>query len=157
MPLTIVSPTTPEVYLHGVSARLVFTTGGGTPVNTAFPIEQVQFEHQVDLDPITHSEAGGWEVLLEGIQRASLEITFVYDLSNRPTMTPFQVMAAKTAQVHLILDANPTPNNPSPTLSEDFNGVVKVANVKFPTGPKAGPVRCVASCKSSGVFNLPTS
>lgn len=153
---TIVAIATPGP-LHGISGKIWVTTGGGTPVHTAFPTQQIDVTLSCDDDDITHSEGGGWQVLLAGIKRGEFSITFSYDPENNALLAPYQMVPGLTGNLTVAVDGSVGPNNPTPAGAEAFTVEVLYGQFKFSTAPKAGPCNVVVSAKSTGVMAIPSA
>jgi hypothetical protein len=124
-------------FIHGKQGSVLI---GSTSVNV------IDFEVtlEVDLADITHSGAGGYQVMLPGISKASGKLSFIYDTANRPTQSPLSMVPGLAATVHL-----------KPDGVDDFSFPAYLKNLKFKSGPKSGPVQCDVEFDSTGPITTP--
>jgi hypothetical protein len=84
--------------------------------------------------------------VLNGISRGSADLTFVYDLANKPTVAPYSLIPGTYQLADFLPDG-----------TDDFTMPVLIKSLKWTGGPKAGAVRCTVNMKSNGPYVLPTS
>lgn len=113
---------------------------------TQFASEQYSFTHEVDLDDITYTQAGGAtaQVLLPGYERASGTITFVYDTLNVATI--YSLRAGQLITLALLPDG-----------SKSYSFSAYSGSFTFSSGPKAGTVRCTTNFRSTGTITQASS
>lgn len=131
----------PNTFIHG---RLGTITIGGT----LFASEQYDYTEEIQLEDITYTVSGGvtFQVLLPGYAKVSGTITFVYDTSNQPVLSP-QNMIPGTLMALVLY-----PDGTKPYTFSAYAGTFR-----FPSGPKAGPVRCTTNFQSTGNVTRPLS
>jgi hypothetical protein len=100
---------------------------------------------QVTTEDVTHTQAAGAQVVIDGIESFEGTIEFTYDTSNKPTVAPQQMKPRTFAVVHL-----------KPDGSDDFSATVLCYKFSFKSGPKAGAVIVTVNVKSSGAITYPT-
>jgi hypothetical protein len=134
-------PGTPN-FIHG---RLGTVSIGGSLFNSL----QFDFESNITLDDITYSQAGGatGKVLLPGIYWAIGTITFVYDTNNQPVLAPFTFQPTGNLMALILY-----PDGTKPFAFSAYSG-----QLKWGSGPKAGPTNCSTRFESTGNISYPAS
>lgn len=127
----------PNTFIHGYKGKCLIGS-------TDFAVTDFNLDWEVDADDITHTGAGGSQVVLDGVERFEGTITFTYDTSNKPTVAPQQLKPRTFFTVHL-----------KPDGTDDFSALVLAYKFSFKSGPKAGAVSVTASVKSSGPITYP--
>lgn len=115
--------------------------------SNVFYVEQFDYEEQTTLDDITYTKSGGatWKILLPQYSWATGTLTFVWDSSNKPTVSPYDLRAGTL--LALIL-------SPDQTNNYTFNAYS--GNFRYGSGPKAGTVRCTCRYESTDAVTQPT-
>jgi hypothetical protein len=129
----------PNTFIHGYKGK--FLIGA-----TDFAVTDFNLDWEVDADDVTHTGAGGSQVVLDGVERFEGTITFIYDTSNKPTVSPQQLKPRTFAVVHL-----------KPDGTDDFSATVLCYKFSFKSGPKAGAVAVTVNVKSSSAITYPVS
>ena len=129
----------PNTFIHGYKGK--FLIGA-----TDFAVTDFNLDWEVDADDITHTGAGGSQVVLDGVERFEGTITFIYDTANKPTVAPQQLKPRTFAVVHL-----------KPDGTDDFSATVLCSKFSFKSGPKAGAVAVTVNVKSSSAITYPVS
>lgn len=129
----------PNTFIHGYKGKFLIGTAD-------FAVTDFNLDWSVDDEDITHTDAGGAQVVIDGIERFEGTINFVYDTSNKPTVAPQQMKPRTVATVHL-----------KPDGSDDFSASVLCTRFSFKSGPKAGAVAVAVNVKSTGPITYPTS
>ena len=111
-----------------------------------FAVEKFDVEWSVTAEDITHSQAAGAQVMLDGIESIKGTLTFVYDTSNKPTVSPNMMKPRTFAVVHF-----------KPDGTDDFSCNCLFSNFKFSSGPQAGKVEVSVDVMSSGAITYPLS
>ena len=126
-------------FVHGRSGKFLIGS-------TDFNVTDFNVDWSVDTEDITHTGAGGAQVVIDGVERFEGTINFVYDTLNKPTVSPQQMKPRTVATVHL-----------KPDGSDDFSASVLCEKFSFKSGPKAGAVAVTVAVKSTGPITYPTS
>jgi hypothetical protein len=129
----------PNTFIHGYKGKFLIGS-------TDFAVTDFNLDWEVDADDITHTGAGGSQVVLDGVERFEGTITFIYDTSNKPTVAPQQMKPRTFAVVHL-----------KPDGADDFSATVLCYKFSFKSGPKAGAVAVTVNVKSSSAITFPVS
>lgn len=129
----------PNTFIHGYKGK--FLIGA-----TDFAVTDFNLDWSVDDQDITHTDAGGAQVVIDGVERFEGTINFIYDTSNKPTVAPQQMKPRTVATVHL-----------KPDGSDDFSASVLCTKFSFKSGPKAGAVAVTVNVKSTGPIMYPLS
>lgn len=129
----------PNTFIHGYKGKFLIGS-------TDFAVTDFDLDWSVDDQDITHTDAGGAQVVIDGVERFEGTINFVYDTSNKPTVSPQQMKPRTVATVHL-----------KPDGSDDFSAPVLCTKFSFKSGPKAGAVAVSVKVKSTGPITYPTS
>lgn len=129
------------VFVHG---KLGTVSIAGTLFNSL----QFEFVDEADLEDITYTTSGGAtaQILINGIERVSGSISFVYDTANQPVIAP-QNMRAGTLMALILY-----PEGTKPYTFSAFSG-----SFRFASGPQAGAVKCSTNFRSTGAITVPTS
>src|SRR5690348_15409636 len=122
----------PNSFIHGRSGK--FLIGAQD-----FAVMEFDLDWSVTAEDITHTDANGYRVMLDGIESFTGTITFVYDTSNKPTVAPNQLKPRTQATVHL-----------KPDGSDDFSAPILCTKFGFKSGPKAGAVIVTVTVESTG-------
>ncbi len=130
-----------NTFIHG---KLGTISIGGT----LFAAMQYSYEEMTDLTDITYVVSGGAtaKVLLPGYNWITGVITFVYDTSNQPVLSP-QNMIPGTLMVIIAY-----PDGTKPYSFSAYSG-----KFGWGSGPKAGVVTCTTNFESSGAISRPSS
>lgn len=128
----------PNTFVHGRSGKFLIGSQD-------FAVTDFNLDWSVDDEDITHTDANGYQVVIDGIERFEGTINFIYDTSNKPTVAPNQLKPRTTATVHL-----------KPDGSDDFSAPILCTKFSFKSGPKAGAVVVTVTCKSTGTISYPT-
>lgn len=126
-------------FIHG--KQTTFAIG-----STVFDVLTVDFNHEVDAADITHTGAGGSQVMLAGVERSDCTITFVYDTLNKPTISPQQLKPGTVATLHQ-----------KPDGVDDFNASYLCTKFGWKGGPSAGALIVTVEAKSTGPITVPVS
>lgn len=126
-------------FIHGKDGK--FFIG-----STDFPVTDFNGDWSVDDEDITHTDAGGAQVVIDGIERFEGTINFIYNTSAKPTVSPQQMKPRTVATVHL-----------KPDGADDFNCSCLCTKFSFKSGPKAGAVAVTVNVKSTGPISYPIS
>lgn len=129
----------PNTFIHGYKGKFLIGS-------TDFAVTDFNLDWEVDADDVTHTGAGGSQVVLDGVERFEGTITFIYDASNKPTVAPQQLKPRTYAVVHL-----------KPDGADDFSATVLCYKFSFKSGPKAGAVAVTVNVKSSSAITYPVS
>src|SRR3954452_5199854 len=129
----------PNTFIHGYKGK--FLIGA-----TDFAVTDFNLDWSVDDEDITHTDAGGAQVVIDGVERFAGTINCVYDTANKPTVAPQQMKPRTVATVHL-----------KPDGSDDFSASVLCTKFSFKSGPKAGAVAVTVNVKSTGAITYPSS
>lgn len=129
----------PNTFVHGYKGKFLIGS-------TDFAVTDFNLDWEVDADDITHTGAGGSQVVLDGVERFEGTITFIYDTENKPTVAPQQLRPRTFAVVHL-----------KPDGADDFSATVLCYKFSFRSGPKAGAVAVTVNVKSSSAITYPVS
>lgn len=129
----------PNTFIHGYKGKFLIGS-------TDFAVTDFNLDWEVDADDITHTGAGGSQVVLDGVERFEGTITFIYDTTNKPTVAPQQLKPRTFAVVHL-----------KPDGTDDFSATVLCHKFSFKSGPKAGAVAVTVNVKSSSAITYPVS
>jgi hypothetical protein len=142
---------TSHKFVHGIDGKLNYQpltlptdTPSGTPVD--WDLEQYSMNWSVETDDITHSGAGGAQVILGGIERLDGDIVFVYDTLHEPTLTPQVFKPRSWAYLTLMPDGE-----------NSYKFAALISSVSFSSGPKAGSVRVTAHYMSYGPITTPVT
>lgn len=129
----------PNTFINGKVGTI--TIGG-----SQFAAEQYEFQHEVTLDDITYTQAGGAtaQVMLPGYEKASGTISFVYD-----TLNVAQIQSMRAGQ---LMALSLQPDGTRPYSFNAYSGTFR-----WSSGPKAGTVRGTTSFQSTGTITQPTS
>lgn len=113
-----------------------------------FNAEQYTFNEQTTLDDVTYTLVGGatYKVLLPQYNWATGVITFVYDTSNQPVISPYNMIPG-TLMVMILY-----PDGTKPYSFSAYSG-----QFQFGSGPKTGTCRCTTNFESTGNISHPTS
>ena len=114
--------------------------------STDFAVTDFNLDWSVDDHDITHTGAGGAQVVIDGIERFEGTINFVYDTTNKATVAPQQLKPRTVATVHL-----------KPDGTDDFSASCLCTKFSFASGPKAGEVKVTVNVKSTGAITYPVS
>lgn len=125
-------------FIHGKSGRFVIASQN-------FQVTDFGVDHSVDDDDITHTGAGGAQVVLAGIERLEGTVTFIYDTTNKPTVSPQNLSPGIEAVLHF-----------KPDSTDDWSANCLCTKFSFKSGPKAGAVAVTVNVKSSGTITKPT-
>lgn len=128
-----------NTFVHGYKGKFLIGT-------TDFAVTKFDLDWTVDDEDITHTDAGGAQVVIDGVERFAGTIDFIYDTSNKPTVAPQQMKPRTPATVHL-----------KPDGVDDFSAPVLCLGFKFSSGPAAGAVKVTVNVKSTGAIVYPTS
>jgi hypothetical protein len=126
-------------FIHGKSGK--FLVG-----STDFQVVDFGIDWSMDLDDITHTGASGAQVMLAGIERLEGNVTFVYDTSAKPTVSPQQLKPGTSAVIHF-----------KPDGTDDFTATCICEKFSWKSGPSAGAVKVTVNVKSSGAISSPAS
>lgn len=129
----------PNTFIHGYKGKFLIGS-------TDFAVTDFNLDWEVTVEDITHTDANGYRVPLDGIESFTGTINFVYDTDNKPTVAPQQMKPRTSAVVHL-----------KPDGSDDFTATVLCTKFSFKAGPKAGAVMVTVTVESSGAITYPTS
>ncbi|WP_406699227.1 hypothetical protein V5E97_10155 [Singulisphaera sp. Ch08] len=129
----------PNTFIHGYKGKFLIGS-------TDFAVTDFNLDWEVDADDITHTGAGGSQVVLDGVERFEGTITFIYDTTNKPTVAPQQLKPRTFAVAHL-----------KPDGTDDFSATVLCSKFSFKSGPKAGAVAVTVNVKSSSAITYPVS
>jgi hypothetical protein len=129
----------PNSFIHGYKGKFLIGT-------TDFAVTDFSLDWEVDDANVTHTGAGGAQVLIDGVERFEGTINFVYDTSNKPTVAPQQMKPRTFAAVHL-----------KPDGADDFSATCLCKKFSFRSGPKANEVVVTVNVKSSGPITYPSS
>jgi len=113
---------------------------------TDFAVTDFNLDWQVTDEDITHTDANGYQVVIDGIESFEGTINFIYDTTNKPTVSPQQMKPRTVATVHL-----------KPDGVDDFTASVLCTKFSFKSGPKAGAVAVTVNVKSTGAITYPSS
>ncbi len=151
-PLDPYNPGTPNAdYIHGAKSKLKFippkAPNAPTPPTTPieFPIESMSMNKSVTTDDITHSMAGGWQVMLDGIRSYTGEITFVYDSLAVPGTVATYLAVLNPFEAGFYAKLYAYPDGVTPYI---ITVLINTSNMSI--GPKAGTVRVTANYMSTG-------
>jgi hypothetical protein len=100
----------------------------------------------VDDEDITHTGAGGAQVVLAGIERFEGTVNFIYDTSAKPTVAPNQMKPGTVATFHF-----------KPDGTDDFSASCLCTKFSFKSGPKSGAVAVTVNVKSTAAITSPAS
>lgn len=128
-----------NVFIHG--KQTTFAYGA-----TVFDCLTVDWNHSVDKADITHTGASGNQVVIPGVARASVALTFVYDTGNKPTVSPQQFTPGTVATLHQ-----------KPDGTDDFNASFLITKFSWKGGPNAGALICSVEADSTGAITVPAS
>lgn len=131
------------VFVHGKSSTFKISAIGGTPA--VVNVEQATWTGEVDQDDITHTGASGHQVIIEGVERASGTIQFVYDSANKNTVSPHNMYAGQRGTIVVLPDG-----------TDAFQTDVSFGSFSFSSGPKAGTVRVNVAWKSTAAITTPS-
>jgi hypothetical protein len=139
-------PDTPNNdFIHGVKGKLKFIPlEGGSAV--VFDIEQISVDDDVQVDDITNTSAAGAQVVLDGIQKITGTIQFVYDALNVFLVAPAPFKPRTYVTLNVLLDGI------TPLM---FGALIHGFTTS--TGPKAGTVRISCKYQSTGPITYPTA
>lgn len=124
-------------FVHGYKGKFLIGS-------TDFAVTEFNFDWQVTDEDITHTGANGFGVPLDGIESFEGTVNFIYDTSNKPTVSPQQMKPRTYATVHM-----------KPDGADDFSALVLCTKFSFKSGPKAGAVAVTVNVKSSGQITYP--
>lgn len=136
------SPNTPN-FINGVTSKFGIDTGGTIQLVN---IEEGGLTIDTDMDTITHTGAGGDQVLSPGVRKAEGDLTLVFDTANKNYIAPQLMLPGSKATCHFFPDGN---------IDFPIPGYFSSYGMKI--GPKAKAVRVTGKFMSSGAFTLPTS
>lgn len=125
-------------FIHGYKGKFLIGS-------TDFKVTEFSIDWEVESEPITHTGAGGCQVVLDGVEKFSGSVTFVYDLDAKPTVAP-QMMKPRT---YAVLHAKPDG-------VDDFSAEVLCTKFSFKSGPKAGAVYVTVNVESNSAISYPT-
>ena len=128
-----------NTFIHGYKGKFLLGT-------TDFAVTDFNLDWSVDDEDITHTDASGAQVVIDGIERFEGTINFIYDTTNKPTVSPQQMKPRTVATVHL-----------KPDGADDFSASCLCTKFSFKSGPKAGAVAVTVNVKSTGAITYPTS
>lgn len=126
-----------STFVHGKSGQFL---NGPTAMN----VLEFSFDHTVEEDDITHTGANGAYVPLAGIEKATGDVTLVYDSSNKPTVSPQSLKAGVTGTLTL-----------KPDGADAFSFLALVTGFSFKSGPQAKAVKVQCKFVSSGAITTP--
>lgn len=125
-------------FIHGYKGK--FLIGA-----TDFDVTEFGVDWDVEVEPITHTGAGGAQVVLDGVEKISGTVTFVYDTTNKPTVAPQQMKPRTFATIHF-----------KPDGVDDFSAEFLCSKFSFKSGPKAGAVYVTVNVESNSAITYPT-
>lgn len=125
-------------FIHGKNGKFLIGS-------TDFQVTDFGVDHSVDDDDITHTGAGGAQVVLAGIERLEGNVTFIYDTTNKPTVAPQNLSPGVVATIHF-----------KPDGVDDFTASCLCTKFSWKSGPKSGAVAVTVSVKSTGPITKPT-
>lgn len=126
-------------FVHGKDGK--FLIGA-----TDFQVTDFNVDWSVDDEDITHTGAGGSQVILDGIERLEGTVTFIYDTDNKPTVAPQDLRPRTIAVIHF-----------KPDGVDDFTASCICLKFSFKSGPKAGAVAVTVNVKSTGAITAPAA
>lgn len=125
-------------FIHGYKGK--FLVG-----STDFQVTEFSVDWDVEVEPITHTGANGAQVVLDGVEKISGTVTFVYDLDAKPTVSPQQLKPRTYATIHF-----------KPDGADDFACECLCSKFSFKSGPKAGAVYVTVNVESNSAITYPT-
>lgn len=129
----------PNVFIHGKQTTFAYGS-------TVFDCLTVDWDQSVDKADITHTGALGNQVVLGGVTRSAVSLTFVYDTANKPTVSPQQFTPGTVATLHQ-----------KPDGVDDFSAAFLITKLSWKGGPNAGALICSVTADSTGVISVPAS
>jgi hypothetical protein len=132
----------PNTFIHGKLSTVTIAT-------TQFAGLTISYDHDLsDLTDITYTQAGGatWAVFLPGYNVVSGDITFVFDTSNPPYLSP-QNMTPGTLMALVV----------SPDGVRNFSFNAYSGKFHWGGGPRGGPVNCSTHFQATGTVTLPVT
>lgn len=124
-------------FIHGYKGKFLIGS-------TDFQVTDFSVDWEVESEPITHTGAAGAQVVLDGVEKISGTVTFVYDTAARPTVSPQQMKPRTFATIHF-----------KPDGTDDFSVLCLCSKFSFKSGPKAGVVYVTVNVESSGPITYP--
>jgi hypothetical protein len=156
--MTIAAVPSPTKFIHSDNALLSLLPTGGT--ETYFNFATVDMKDTLEAADTTNSGGNGWGDVTAGVRRISGTLKFVYDLGNKPHLTPYQIKTGTTLQVKVIIDAQAANN----LLSSDVTtptgiwfGQALVTETSFSPGPSNGALNMSMTFMSKGPWTVPTT
>lgn len=125
-------------FIHGYKGKFLIGS-------TDFQVTDFSVDWEVESEPITHTGAGGAQVVLDGVEKISGTVTFVYDTAARPTVAPQQMKPRTFATIHF-----------KPDGTDDFAAEFLCQKFSFKSGPKAGVVYVTVNVESNSAITYPT-
>lgn len=119
--------------------------GTVTPI-VFYDVEEFGMDHMVTTDDITNTGGGGAQDVLDCIESANGQVTFVYDPTIEPEVSPQQF--APRGKCVLILQ---------PDGVSQYSFYALIVKVSWKSGPKSGAVRCVVDFMSKGAITRPSA
>lgn len=126
-------------FIHGKSTA--FLVG-----STVFDVVEVDFSDEVEVAVVTHTGANGKQVVIPGVEKSDVTITFVYDTDNKPTVSPQQLSPGTVATLHQ-----------KPDGTDDFTASYLCHKFTWKGGPRAGEVLCTVEATSTGTITMPVA
>jgi hypothetical protein len=128
-----------NTFVHGYKGKCLIGS-------TDFAVTDFNLDWQVSTEDVTHTQAAGAQVVIDGIESFEGTITFIYDTTSKPTVAPQQMKPRTFLTVHL-----------KPDGADDFSALCLAYKFSFKSGPKAGAVAVTVNVKSSGPITFPVS
>lgn len=152
----------PQKDLHGVNGYCTIQTvslSGALGVETLFNITMTDWSHDPGDEEVTNSGDGGWGRSINGVQRITGTLNFVYDVANRPFAAPYQLGPGNYINLKLVLNAIASPGLAlaDADLSQAWSGLAKIGAWGPKTGPQAGALICAIPFASQGKWTIPMS
>lgn len=129
----------PAQFIHGYKGK--FLIGA-----TDFQVTEFSVDWEIEAEAITHTGAGGAQVMLDGVEKISGSVTFVYDLNAKPTIAPQQLKPRSVATIHF-----------KPDGVDNFSADFLCSKFSFKSGPKAGVVYVTVTVESTSAITYPVS
>jgi hypothetical protein len=108
-------------------------------------VESVEYDETSDVDDVTHTGAGGNQVLLGTIRRATFRASGGYDTAANYGTAPPNIISNQTI----------TSIHAKPDGTIDYNAACVVTKFHWIGGPKNGAVRWDGEFRSTGTISRP--
>jgi hypothetical protein len=125
-------------WVHGKDGKLLIGSQD-------FAVTDFGVDWEVDVAVITHTQAGGAQVVLDGVEKFSGTVTFIYNVLHKPTVAPQQLKPRTYAVIHF-----------KPDGADDFSATCLCTKFSWKSGPKAGEVAVTVNVESSGPITAPS-